>query len=133
MAQKKNWRNKGNKEIAEAIFDLPKRKKVFQFISLKCYKVDPPVISVPKRYSGFDIYITGLFQRKIDPIVELMASYNLLGESKYARVNIYNLSNMNKAEAELYVGYFERNYLTKQCKLEIVNAAEETTNKKMDE
>lgn len=110
---------KGKVSFEEDILQIHFRNVSYYKLGFKIYKMTPPIISVPKRYLGFDLYISGEFTRELS----IIACYAKLDNDKYELVKIYDLGGKQHCplETEMTVRFFERQYLIKKCGFEIIS------------
>lgn len=109
---------KGKVNFVNDILEINMREISFEFFGFKSYKIDPPVVSVPSRYIGFDVYISGTFNHELSVLV----CYKKISENQYEMVKLYELSSpthRNTPEAEMAARYFQNNYLVKKCGYDI--------------
>ena len=121
----KTLHKKGNIEIANAVFDIPARKINFEFHGISSYKISPHILSLPGRFFGFDVYLTGVMDRKRNPNIDIVACYKRMSPGVYCRRKMFLLVKGSYAECDFIVLYFELFYLRKRCKFKIIDVPEE--------
>jgi hypothetical protein len=110
----------GKVSFEDDIMEIKMRKISFSLAGFNGYEINPPIISVPGRYLGFDLYLTGRYSQEL----RVIACYAKIEEKKFSLAKIYELSGKGhrcSVEAEMTVRYFENHFLKRKCGIDIVS------------